>query len=187
MSSLPPPPQPPAIIYSAPSQTDTDEKAIPSPAPPVNAPDSSPDAESEDEDVSSTTEGNLGSHIVLFSGNGKRFGDVLPPMTSGTPAIIPTAGDAEDHDHLDRRWKGFLDGTGSFWDDTLAHKYRTWSIGAWDWENRRLVMEVNGQRKECDIDMADQGDQSSIFPLQDNEDDQPINREDVMSCISDNK
>lgn len=181
-------PPPPAIIAPF-NQSDTKE----------NKEQSQPliqlDHEDHEEDDArpSITKGYVGGHILIFSGDSKGFGDVLPPFRTGSPVIIPTAGDAEDHDHLDARWQGFLRGSGTFWDEELAHKYRTWSVAAWNWETHQLVVEINGERRACEIGTQNDEpsplsgkdeDKSALSNDNDKKQDIPINRDDVMSCLA---
>lgn len=119
----------------------------------------------------------LGHHIIIFSGDNSGFGDVIPPLKLGNPTIIPTSGDAEDHDHMDPRYQSFLKGEAILWDEFLAHKYRTNSIALWNWQKKELIIEIEGDRTVCDIDTSNtKGEKMNKDWL--------LNRDDIEQCLS---
>ncbi len=88
--------------------------------------------------------------VIFLTGDPSAFGDMPPaPPSTGSPIIVATRGDREDHQIMDSRWKAALNGQELLWTARLAWKYRTQTVVFRDKTTGHAILEQGGAAIDC--------------------------------------
>lgn len=110
-----------------------------------------------DQDAASSSNGISTPRAVIFlTGDSTSFGDMSSePPSAGSPIIVATRGDGEDHQIMDSRWKAALSGQELLWSSRLSWKYRTQTVVFRDKTTGHAILEQGGAAIDCGITPSD--------------------------------